>query len=86
MYGVIPDSFYDLVKMKKIWFQDTVECSNVTNDCQASMEEGLAGSIQPAIGNMKDLSMLVINNNPFSGTLPSELGNCEKLCKSTVVI
>ena len=81
MFGTIPDSFYNLVKMKKIWFQDTLECSNVTNDCEASSAEGFEGPIQSQIGNMKDLSYLVINNNPLTGTLPTELGNCEKLCK-----
>ncbi|KAL7504037.1 hypothetical protein ACHAXN_002318 [Cyclotella atomus] len=79
MYGTIPDSFYNLVKMKKIWFQDTVECSNVTDDCEASSVEGFEGSLQSEIGNMKDLSMLVINNNPLTGTLPAQLGNCEQL-------
>jgi hypothetical protein len=82
MYGSIPESFYNLVKMKKIWFQDTVECSNVTGECQPSSSEGFEGSIQSEIGNMKDLSMLVINNNPFSGTLPESLGDCDQLCKS----
>jgi Leucine-rich repeat (LRR) protein len=82
MYGTIPDSFYNLVKMKKIWFQDTFECSNVTDDCAASSVEGFEGSLQSEIGNMKDLSMLVINNNPLTGTLPAQLGNCEQLCKS----
>jgi hypothetical protein len=82
MYGTIPDSFYNLVKMKKIFFEDTLECSNVTGDCEASSVEGFEGSLQTEIGNMKDLSMLVINNNPLTGTLPAELGNCEQLCKS----
>lgn len=79
MYGTIPDSFYNLVKMKKIWFQDTVECSNITGDCEASPYEGFEGSLQTEIGNMKNLNMLVLNNNPLTGTLPAELGNCEQL-------
>lgn len=86
MYGTIPDSFYNLVKMKKIWLQDTVECSNVTGDCQPSSSEGFEGSLQTQIGNMEDLTMLVLNNNPLTGTLPTELGNCKQLCESGIYL
>jgi hypothetical protein len=82
MWGPIPESFYNLVKMKKIWLQDTLECNNVTGDCEPSPDFGFQGSIQTEIGNMKDLSQLVINNNPLTGTVPSELGNCLELCES----
>jgi hypothetical protein len=79
MYGTIPDSFYNLVKMKKIWFQDTLACSNVTGDCEASSEEGFSGSLQTEIGNLKDLQYLILENNPLTGVLPEELGNCQDL-------
>ena len=85
MYNPIPESFYNLVKMKNVWLQDTVDCSNVTEDCRASRNVGFEGTIQTEIGNLKELSQLILNNNPFNGTLPSELGNCEKLCKSSRV-
>lgn len=81
MYGTIPDSFYNLVKMKKIWFQDTLACSNVTGDCEASSDEGFTGSLQTEIGNLKDLQYLILENNPFTGVIPEELGNCQDLSK-----
>ena len=81
MYGTIPDCFYNRVKMKKIWFQDTLACSNVTGDCEASSEEGFTGSLQTEIGNLKDLQYLILENNPLTGVLPEELGNCQDLSK-----
>ena len=81
MYGTIPDSFYNLVKMKKIWFEDTLACSNVTGDCEASSDEGFTGSLQTEIGNLKDLQYLILDNNPFTGVIPEELGNCQDLSK-----
>ncbi|KAL7478569.1 hypothetical protein ACHAW6_004325 [Cyclotella cf. meneghiniana] len=79
MYNPIPESFYNLVKIKNVWLQDTLDCSNVTNECEPSPDVGFEGTIQTEIGNLKELSQLILNNNPFNGTLPSELGNCEKL-------
>jgi Leucine-rich repeat (LRR) protein len=88
MTGYIPFSFYNLNKMKKIWLQDTLECADVNGQysCEASADVGFVGSIQTEIGNMKKLSQLLLNNNPLTGTLPTELGLCEQLCKSDVAL
>lgn len=89
MYGAIPGSLYNLRKMKKLWLQDTLRCEQLADfswDCRADSDSGFVGSIQTDIGNLKRLSQLLINRNPVSGTLPTELGLCEELCKCMSIL
>ena len=82
MYGQIPDSLYDLKKLKKLWLQDTYEC--LENEdlgwvCNVESNVGFKGTISTKIGNLKRLSQLLINENPFTGTIPTEIGLCKDL-------
>lgn len=84
MWGLIPSSFYDLKKMKSVWFQDTLLCDEIEGggfECNPTEEAGFQGSIQTEIGNLKQLSYLLLNNNPLTGTLPTEIGLLENLCE-----
>lgn len=84
MWGLIPMTFYNLQKMKSIWFQDTLLCEQVGEsfECDPDPDVGFEGSISTEIGNMKKLSQILLNNNPFTGTLPTEVGLLENLCES----
>jgi len=75
----IPESLYDLKKLKMLWLQDTVVCDEFGMDCKITKDEGFVGSISTRIGNLKKLSHLIINVNPLTGTVPTEIGLCEKL-------
>ncbi|KAI3695000.1 hypothetical protein L1987_77987 [Smallanthus sonchifolius] len=44
-----------------------------------SYNKGLTGSLTPAIGNLKNLTNLILVNCGFSGPLPDTLGNLENL-------
>ena len=85
MFGPIPDSMYGLVKLKQLWLQDTVHCVEVEGggdgeyNCMVDMDYGFEGSIRTEIGNLTKLEMLVLNNNPLTGTIPTEIGTCEDL-------
>ena len=81
MFGTIPDSLYDLAKLKQLWLQDTVHCVEVDENwnCEVDMDYGFEGSIRTEIGNLTKLEMLILNNNPLTGTIPTEIGNCEDL-------
>ena len=85
MFGPIPDSLYGLVKLKQLWLQDTVHCVEVEGgedgdyNCEVDMDYGFEGSIRTEIGNLTKLEMLVMNNNPLTGTIPTEIGTCEDL-------
>ena len=83
LQGELPDSLYNLLNIKKLWLQDTLKCEQVDFNwkCVADSEFGFEGSIHTEIGNLRKLSQLLINNNPIDGTLPTELGLCENLCK-----
>ena len=92
MSGRIPETMYNLKKLKKLWLQDTMDCvwANMTLpdgteyqdwDCDMTDESGFIGTISTEIGNLKRLQHLVINNNPLTGTIPTEIGLCEELCK-----
>ncbi|KAL3777772.1 hypothetical protein HJC23_008889 [Cyclotella cryptica] len=61
--GTIPDSIYHLTNLKHLYLYG----------------DHLEGSLKAEIGKLKSLTSLLISNNQFSGTLPSELGLCEKL-------
>lgn len=63
MNGSLPDSFYNLTKLKELSLSG----------------HAFSGHISTAIGNMLNLTSLKLSRNEFSGTLPSELGLCEKL-------
>ncbi|KAL7537964.1 hypothetical protein ACHAXR_008184 [Thalassiosira sp. AJA248-18] len=78
MNGAIPESLYNLGKLKRLWLQDTLNCEE-DYGCVIDSEVGFSGSISTNIGNLTKLTMLIINNNPLTGTLPSELGLCEDL-------
>ena len=82
MSGTIPDSVYDLTKLKQLWLQDTYHC--VEDEvgeliCENSKEYGFMGSISPSIGNLTKLELLIVNSNPLTGTIPIEIGLCEEL-------
>ena len=85
MFGPIPDSLYGLGKLKQLWLQDTVRCVEVEGgddgdyNCEVDMDYGFEGSIRAEIGNLTKLEMLVLNNNPLTGTIPTEIGTCEDL-------
>jgi len=82
MGGEIPDSLYNLKKLKKLWLQDTLGCEEVADGnwrCQVDSDSGFYGSISTKIGNLKKLSHLLVNENPLTGTLPTEIGLCESL-------
>ena len=84
MFGRIPESLYDLTKLKKLWLQDTLHCeqSEVTGwTCDVTSDYGFEGPISTGIGNLKKLSQLLLNNNPLTGELPTEIGQCEELGK-----
>lgn len=83
MFGRIPASLYSLQKLKKLWLQDTLKCESLDSSwvCKEDSDFGFEGSIQTEIGNLKQLSQLLVNDNPLTGTLPTELGLCENLCK-----
>ena len=42
---------------------------------------GFEGSISTSVGKLKNLTHLVLSDNPLTGTLSSELGICEDLGK-----
>jgi Leucine-rich repeat (LRR) protein len=63
MTGTIPDSLYNLTKLKDLWLYNNQ----------------FEGSIKSEIGNLKELVHFSIYSNQFTGTIPSELGRCEKL-------
>ena len=91
MFGLIPDSLYDLAKLKLLWLQDTVHCVEVEGDpsdvnCEVDMDYGFEGSIRTEIGNLTKLEMLLLNNNPLTGTIPTEIGNCEYLGETFLVL
>jgi protein-serine/threonine kinase len=65
MNGTLPDSFYNLTKLKQLSISG----------------HAFTGEIKTEIGNMANLTSFKISRNKFSGTLPSELGRCEKLGK-----
>ena len=82
MSGTIPDSVYDLTKLKQLWLQDTYHC--VEDEvgeliCENNKEYGFMGSISPSIGNLTKLELLIVNSNPLTGTIPIEIGLCEEL-------
>ena len=89
MFGGIPNSLYRLKKLKKLWLEDTLYCEEILDDegevegydCDQSSEHGFEGSISSDIGNLSRLSQLIINNNPLTGSVPSEIGQCEALCE-----
>lgn len=56
--GTLPDSFYDLLSLKKFY---------------ASASQ-LGGTISPRIGEMKNLKDFYIDGCEFEGTIPEELG------------
>ena len=82
MTGAIPDSLYAVRKLKKLWLQDTVHCDE--DGCSTESEFGFTGTIGTEIGNLKKLQMLMLNNNPLGGTIPTEIGLCENLGESFV--
>lgn len=63
MNGTLPDSFYNLTKLKQISLSGN----------------SFSGQLQTGIGNFVDLVSLKISRNRFSGTLPPALGLCKKL-------
>ena len=82
MNGTIPESLYTLPKLKYLWLQDTLSCSELDSgglDCSVDGDVGFTGSISTEIGNLKKLSWLLVNENPLTGTLPTEIGMCEDL-------
>ena len=82
MSGTIPDSVYDLTKLKQLWLQDTYHCvEDQVGEliCENSKEYGFMGSISPSIGNLTKLELLIVNSNPLTGTIPIEIGLCEEL-------
>ena len=68
MGGRIPDSLYNLLNLKVFMIHN----NNPNNP-------GFEGSIKTEIGNLKNLTHLLLSGNPLTGTLPSELGMCESL-------
>ena len=84
MTGKIPDSLYSIRKLKQLWLQDTLHCENVAGvgwSCAADSTVGFDGTISTKIGNLKKLKVLLINNNPIGGVIPTEIGLCEDLCE-----
>lgn len=82
MDGIIPDSLYTIPKLKKLWLQDTLKCEELQGggyDCTSDSSFGFKGTISKEIGNLKKLQTLLVNSNPLSGTLPTEIGLCEDL-------
>ena len=66
MSGVIPDSLYDLSDLRELFLRNN--------------NPGFEGSLKANIGNLTKLTHLDISGNTLlTGTLPSELGNCEDL-------
>ena len=65
MNGTIPDSLYNLTHL---------EYFSIAN-------HAFEGQIKSEIGHLKELTMLGLWGNKLTGTLPSELGLCEKLGK-----
>ena len=69
--GPLPDSLYNLTHLKELFLN--------------SNTPGFEGSIKTDIGNLKKLTHLALSNNPLlTGTLPTELGLCEDLSKTSV--
>merc|ERR1712127_969253 len=82
MTGVIPESLYQVRKLKNLWLQDTLRCDKLETgryDCSASSSVGFEGTISTQIGNLKKLQRFLINNNPLTGYIPTEIGLCEDL-------
>eukprot|EP01083_Nonionella_stella_P015763 44093_1 len=66
MSGVIPDSLYDLSDLRELFLRNN--------------NPGFEGALKANIGNLTKLTRLDISGNTLlTGTLPSELGNCEDL-------
>ncbi|KAL7473672.1 hypothetical protein ACHAXS_014161 [Conticribra weissflogii] len=63
MNGTIPDSLYNLTKLKTLNLG-----KNQFN-----------GTISTSIGNLEHLETLILGRNRFTGILPSELGLCHEL-------
>jgi len=76
MFGQLPDGIYELKKLKSLFLHDTAEANSpwLINDL-----EGFSGSLRSSIGRLKDLEYLLLNNNPITGDIPPDLGNCTKL-------
>merc|ERR1712194_725697 len=78
-YGALPDTLYDLKKLKMLWLQDTLYCDENGLDCRVDNIAGFDGSLGSRIGELRKLSHLILNANPIGGTIPTEIGRCEKL-------
>lgn len=68
MDGSIPDSLYELTQLKILSLSG----------------HSFVGKIKSDIGNLKNLTQLLLDDNKFTGTLPSELGLCVELGKSNM--
>lgn len=66
MTGEIPDSLYNMKKLEMLRLDDTLMAED---PWLAVSDEGFTGSISTLIGDLKKLRMLLITNNPISGTM-----------------
>lgn len=66
MYGSIPLGLYNLTKLEMIRLDDTRQASSPWN---IDPDEGFTGTISTRIGQLQRLKILLLSNNPLSGTM-----------------
>ena len=66
MYGSIPLGLYELNKLEVIRLDDTRQASSPWN---IDPDEGFTGTISTRIGQLQRLKILLLSNNPLSGTM-----------------
>ena len=66
MFGPIPNGLYKLKKLEILCLDDTLMSEA---PWLIDPDEGFTDSLDPLIGGMQDLKMLLLSNNPLSGTM-----------------
>jgi len=76
MHGDIPPGLYNLTKLENLRLDETLMANS---PWLVDPDEGFTGTLSERIGELKKLRLLLLSNNPISGTIPNELGNCTQL-------
>ena len=88
--GELPSSLYEMNQLKVLYLDDNELEGEISDEIgQMIMLEKLAlndnefsGNLPSELGALENLDMLWLYNNPdITGTIPVEIGNCQKLSK-----
>lgn len=66
MYGEIPNGLYKMKKLEILRLDNTMTREE---PWMVVSDEGFTGSLNPLIGDMKDLKWLFLSDNPINGTM-----------------